>query len=329
MLADMISASPRRLNVFKAIVERGGFNAAANHLGIAQPSVGAHVKALERQIGQPLFHRHRGAKPRLTKAGETLYAFAVDLLRKTDEATHTLADLRAAETREIAIAAHRDVAAYMLPPQLASFATRHPKVRIVTRIGTIEDVVEMVNKGEVHLGLFLAASAIPGLPSNVLSHEPLVLVASPKHPLARRRSVTPADLDGCSLVTGLRQSRYARLVDNALRGIGVARVDVVMELQESSAVKETVRHGAGIACLPRCTVREEIAAGSLVELRLARPLAELELHCAYHAPLSETARQLLAHLGQATAIHRRTPLAPQQRERRGQARALPAPPESD
>jgi DNA-binding transcriptional LysR family regulator len=302
----MISASPRRLNVFKAVVERGGFNAAANHLGIAQPSVGAHVKALEGQIGQPLFHRHRGSKPRLTKAGETLYAFAIDMLRKTDEAAHTLADLRAAETREIAIAAHRDVAAYMLPPRLASFATRHPKVRIVTRIGTIDDVVEMVNKGEVHLGLFLASNPVPGLPSQVLAHEPLVLVASPAHPLARRRSVAPADLDGFSLVTGLRQSRYAKLVDTALRGIGVAQWNVVMELQESSAVRETVRHGAGIACLPRCTVREEIGAGALAVLRLVRPLADLELRCAYRGPLSETARQLVTHLGQAAAAARIT-----------------------
>jgi molybdate transport repressor ModE-like protein len=296
----MISASPRRLNVFKAVVERGGFNAAANHLGIAQPSVGAHVKALESQIGQPLFHRHRGSKPRLTKAGETLYAFAVDMLRKTDETSHTLAGLRAAETREIAIAAHRDVAAHMLPPRLASFRTRHPRIRIVTRIGTIDDVVEMVNNGDVQLGLFLASAAVPGLPSEVLAHEPLVLVASPKHPLARRRAVTPDDLDGFSLVTGLRQSRYAKLVDSALRDVGVTRYDVVMELQESSAVKETVRHGAGIACLPRCTVREELAAGSLVTLRLGRPLSDLELHCAYRAPLSETARQLVAHLGQPT-----------------------------
>jgi DNA-binding transcriptional LysR family regulator len=286
----MISASPRRLNVFKAVVERGGFNAAANHLDIAQPSVGAHIKALESQIGQPLFHRHRGSKPRLTKAGETLYAFAIDLLRKTDEASHLLAGLRGAETREIAIAAHRDVAAHMLPPRLASFAAHHPKVRIVTRIGTLEDVVEMVNTGDFHLGLFLAASALPGLPSEVLAHEPLVLVASPKHPLARRRSVTPDDLDGFSLVT---------------------HFDVVMELQESSAVKETVRHGAGIACLPRCTVSEEIAAGSLVALRLARPLPDLELHCAYRAPLSETARQLVAHLGQAATADRPRLSAPQ------------------
>jgi len=52
----MISASPRRLTVFKSVVDLGGFNLAAVRLGIAQPSVGAHIKALEAQIGQPLFY---------------------------------------------------------------------------------------------------------------------------------------------------------------------------------------------------------------------------------------------------------------------------------
>jgi DNA-binding transcriptional LysR family regulator len=296
----MISASPRRLNVFKAVVDHGGFNAAANHLGIAQPSVGAHVKALESQIGQPLFFRHRGSKPRLTKAGEMLYAFAADSLQRSNEASHSLADLREAESREIAIAAHRDVAGYLLPPYLTSFAASYPRVRIVTRIGTIEDVVAMVQRHDVHLGLFFASGPITGLPSYVLAREPLVMVASPDHALAQRRGVTPADLEGFGLVTGLRQSRYARLVTAALDNIGVTRHEIVMELQESSLVKEMVRHGAGLACLPRCTVREEIAAGSLTVLPLTVPLKELELHCAQRDPLSEPARQLIAHIEKAT-----------------------------
>jgi DNA-binding transcriptional LysR family regulator len=294
----MISASPRRLNVFKAVVDQGGFNAAAIHLGIAQPSVGAHVKALESQIGQPLFHRHRGRRPRLTKAGETLYAFAVDMLRKSDEAAHTLQELREAGARELVIAAHRDVAAHILPAQLARFAAKHPGIRIVTRIGTIEDVLAMVRDDDVHLALLLTSGPVAGLASKVLAPEPLVLVASPAHPLAKRQTISSADLKGMDLVTGLRPSRFAKLVDAALRRIGVTQYRVVMELQESPAVKEMVRHGAGLACLPRCTVREEIATGSLAALALSTPLADLELRCVYRS-LTETARRLVAHLSQA------------------------------
>src|SRR5271170_6118578 len=124
----MISASARRLSVFKSVVDCGGFNVAANELGITQPSVGAHIKALEAQLGQPLFHRSRGSRPRLTKAGEAVYAFAVDMLQRSEAATKTLADLRSVATQEVTIAVHRDVAAHFLPERLTAFAGNNPKV---------------------------------------------------------------------------------------------------------------------------------------------------------------------------------------------------------
>src|SRR3954447_23086582 len=99
----MIEASPRRLLVFKTVVDLGGFNAAADRLGIAQPSVGAHVKALERQVGQALFLRHRGARPQLTEAGHVVYSMAGEVIRLSDEAANRLANLKAKQTQEIVI----------------------------------------------------------------------------------------------------------------------------------------------------------------------------------------------------------------------------------
>jgi len=289
----MISASPRRLTVFKSVVDLGGFNLAATRLGIAQPSVGAHIKALEQQIGQPLFHRHRGSKPQLTKAGEAVYAFAVDVLRKSEETTHTLTSLRKGEAGEIAIAVHRDMATQFLPGRLATFARQHPKVRIVTHIGTIEEVIELVRMDAVDVGLLLASGPIAGIRSEVLAREPLTLVVSPQHPLAARASVSPEEVGRHPFVTGLRGSRYFDLVRDALKTIGIARFDVAMELQETAPVKEMVRHGAGVACLVRCTVSAEIAAGTLTALKLTVPLRDLELRCGYRAPLAGVARRFV------------------------------------
>src|ERR1700744_1683451 len=137
----MISASARRLSVFKSVVDCGGFNIAATRPGTAQPSVGAHTRALEDQLGQPLFVRLRGSRPRLTKAGEAVYAFAVDVLQRSEVTSRKLADLRALATREITIAVHRDVAAHFLPERLTTFAAQHPRTRVITRIGTIDEVV--------------------------------------------------------------------------------------------------------------------------------------------------------------------------------------------
>lgn len=290
----MISASPRRLSVFKSVVELGGFNAAASELGIAQPSVGAHIRALETQIGQPLFHRQRGSRPKLTKAGEALYSFAVDLLRKSEETAHVLDDIRKIDAHQLAIAVHRDLMSAGYSAWLATFAKKHPKARVVTRIGTIEDVIALVREREVSLGLFLAAGPVDGIRSDVLSHEPLLLVVSPQHPLARRVRVSADELSSNPFVTALRGSQYFELANAALRGIGLAHYDVAMELQESAAVKEMVLHGAGIACLPACTVRAEIAAGSLVALKLDAKLPTLQIRYGYSSALSDSARRFVA-----------------------------------
>jgi DNA-binding transcriptional LysR family regulator len=296
----MISASPRRLSVFKSVVDLGGFNLAAARLGIAQPSVGAHIKALEQQIGQPLFHRHRGSKPKLTKAGEAVYAFAVEILQKSAETTQALATIRKADAQEIAIAVQRDVSTQFLPERLAAFTRKHPGMRVVTRIGTIEEVIELVRADAVCLGLFLASGSVSGIRSEVLAHEPLMLVVSPRHPLAVRETVSPSDVSRHPFVTGLRGSRYFELVRAALKSLGIERFEVAMEMQESAAVKEMVRHGAGVACLPRGTIAAELATGALVELKLTVALPDLQIRCGYRAVLSAAGRQFM----QAVRGHR-------------------------
>jgi DNA-binding transcriptional LysR family regulator len=295
----MISASPRRLSVFKEVVEAGGFNLAAARLGIAQPSVGAHVTALEQQLGQPLFYRRRGRKPQLTKAGEALYAFTVDLLRMSEATSAVLTDLRSSATREITIAAHRDIAQSFLPTHLAAFAKRHPRLRIVTHTGTIEDVLGLVRAREAHLALFMGLGPVVGLQSDVLTHVDLCLVVAPGHELARRNSVDPEELAGYPFVTGLRTSHYFQIVDTALRKLGLPAYEIAMELQDFAAVRELARHGAGIACLAATAVTSELRSGTLVELKMNRKLQQLELRCAYEAPLPAPARSFVTYLRKA------------------------------
>lgn len=292
----MISASARRLSVFVSVVDAGGFNSAALRLGIAQPSVGAHVKALEEQIGQKLFFRRRGARPQLTKAGETLYAYAIDFLQKSQETTITLSDLRSLDTSEVSLALHRDVAPNVMATHLASFTRSFPNVRMVTRTGTIEDVLALVREHVVSLAIVLAAGAVSGLKSDLLSRVPLWLVVSRDHPLARRNKVQPEEVLRYPFFIGLRNSRYMQMVGQALKEVDIAQFEVAMELQDSASVKEMVRLGRGIAALPSCAVDQEVAAGALVPIRLAVRPRDLELRCAYYAPLPPAASDFLKYV---------------------------------
>ena len=293
----MISASARRLSVFKAVVEEGGFNRAAMRLDISQPSVGAHVKALEQQAGHALFERKRGARPELTKAGEAVYAMALEVLRRGEEAAQQLDELRPAHDLLVSLAVHRDLGPYRLPAHLASFAKRSPGIRFVTHAGTIEDVLGLVRAETASLGLFLSLGAVSDLDSVVLGHEPMAIVVSPHHPLARKPQVTTADLAAASYVTGLRSSSYFEITDRLLKRIGVGHYGIAMEVQDFAMVRELTRHGTGVACLALCTVQDDLRAGALVRLSISgRPLDSFELRCAYRDPLPEVARRFMDHL---------------------------------
>lgn len=292
----MISASARRLSVFKAVVEEGGFNRAAMRLDISQPSVGAHVRALERQAGHALFERKRGSRPRLTKAGEAVYSMALEVLRRGEEAAQQLDELRPAQ-EVMSLAVHREYGQYRLPALLASFARRSPGIRFVTHTGTIEDVVALVRTRTVSLGLFPSLGAVAGLDSVVLGHEPMAIVVSPHHPLARKPSVTVVDLAAASYVTGLRSSSYFEMTDRLLKRIGINGRSIAMEVQDFGMVRELARHGAGVACIALCTVQDDLRSGALVRLSVSgRPLDSFELRCAFHNPLPQHARRFMDHL---------------------------------
>lgn len=292
----MISASARRLSVFKAVVEEGGFNRAAMRLDISQPSVGAHVRALEHQAGHALFERKRGSRPRLTKAGEAVYSMALEVLRRGEEAAAQLDELRPAQ-EVMSLAVHREYGQYRLPALLASFARRSPGIRFVTHTGTIEDVIALVRTRTVSLGLLPSLGAVAGLDSVVLGHEPMAIVVSPHHPLARKPSVTVADLAAASFVTGLRSSTYYDMTDRLMKRIGINRRSIAMEVQDFGMVRELARHGAGVACIALCTVQDDLRSGALVRLSVSgRPLDGFELRCAFHGPLPEPARRFMDHL---------------------------------
>jgi len=228
--------------------------------------------------------------------------YAVDVLQRSEAATKTLADLRSAATHQMTIAVQRDIAAHFLPERLTDFTAKHPKVHVITRVGTADEVVGLVRARDAIVGMFLALKAVSGIRCEILDQDRLVLVAAPKHPLAEKRPVTARELAHARFVIGLRNSRFFRMTDAALKHIGVTSYDIAMEVQESNATKEMVRRGSAIACLPISAVAAELNDGSLVSLSLGSPLPQPNLYCGYMTPLSELARSLMKCLHVKTTL---------------------------
>lgn len=279
----MIATSMRRLEVFLAVVETGRFSLAADQLGIAQPSVSAHIAGLERQVGQPLFLRNKGRPPSLSRAGRSLLTYATEVLRKSREAANALSGIKPGGPEELAIAAQRCIANHLLPPLLAEFLDRNPGIKIAVNSEIQENVLSLVNGGRADIGLFLGLRRVTGLTSEIVGHQSLAIVVSADHELAKRDRVAPDELQRFPFIGGLEGSNFARIVEMALRKVGVRDQRYVLRLQDATALVALARRGIGIHCTAFCNVEDDIRAGSLKQVALTVEPAALQIRLALRA----------------------------------------------
>ncbi|VCU71143.1 HTH-type transcriptional regulator CysL [Pigmentiphaga humi] len=275
----MINLSPRGLEVLAAVAETGSFAAAANRLGIAQPSVSQHVQALERRAGTALFLRRRGRSAVLTEAGERVLAHARTMLSDVARLSEAL-EVGAGTVRRILFACQRPVANAVLPPVLASFARAHPEYELALVAGTLDEVVTHLRDGTADLGCFLSRWAPEGVASRAISVERYALVAAPSHPLAGRSHIDPDELSRQKFVRAAHRSGFSEQMADMLREAGIGHTPVASRATESGMVRELAAAGVGIWCTLAQAVRGDIESGALVELHTGGPPMTMDLRLA-------------------------------------------------
>ena len=154
----------------------------------------------------------------------------------------------------------------MLPLVLRRFQESFPNVHLIVRTGHSEEVLEMVLREQVQIGL-VRELPHPAVTSVPLYEDEIVLVVDPGHRFAEHASIAVAEMGSERLILFDRTSSYFVLTSAFFREAGVVPRGV-MELDNVDATKKMVEHGLGIAFLPYTAVRGELAAGTLRELAI-------------------------------------------------------------
>jgi DNA-binding transcriptional LysR family regulator len=251
---------------FVEVARRGNLSRAAEAMYVHQPTLTARLQALERDLGEALFVRTpRGM--RLSDAGRAFLPFAERALRALHDGRQAAADVRSASGGRLVLGAAPAVSTYALPDILERFTAEHPRVEIAVRTGHSEDVLEMVLRDDVQLGM-MRAIAHREIETWPFYEEDLVLVAAPGHPFAARRSVKTADLAGEHIILFDRTSSWYEMTQSLFAQAGVSP-EGLMELDNIEAAKHMVERHLGIAFLPRTAVRREIGARTLRLIKVA------------------------------------------------------------
>ena len=249
-----------QITSFVEIARTGNLSRAAEALFLTQPALTSRLQALEREIGSALFVRTpRGM--RLTEAGRAFLPFAERALETVAEGRRLVVEIERGGAGELAIGAAPAVSTYVLPALLKEFHEAHPHVRLSVRTGHSEEVLEMVLRSQVEIGLTreLRHPEIVGVP---VYEDELVLVANRDHPFAQRVVIRMEELAGEELILFDRTSSYHDLTNALFRTAGVEPAGV-MELDNNDAAKKMVQQGLGVALLPQTAVAAELDAGSL------------------------------------------------------------------
>ena len=296
----------RQLRYFLAVVDHEGFNRAAEHLLIAQPSLSQAIKSLERELEVPLFHRV-GRRVVLSDAGKELVGPARLVVRDLEAARAALDDLKDVRSGRLDLIAMPSPAVEPLTSMTAAYARAHPSVTVQAAAAfTADEVLAAVRSGSAEIGLL--GSDRPFRASGVdimhLERQPLVLVINPEaDDLGSGGVVQREDLAGRRFVVSPQGSLMRWLVDDMIAG--GADVEIAVEVAHRTSVLPLVLAGAGHAVLPSSWSSLAQQAG----LRVARIEPAVELHVAVlsrRSGLTPAARAFLAVAADhaASAVHR-------------------------
>jgi DNA-binding transcriptional LysR family regulator len=248
-----------QLRAFATVARLGSLSAAAKALGVSEPAVSTALASLRRDLGDALFVRSAGGV-RLTPGGERLAALAAEMLglegrvrREVGEAGGRAPLLR--------VAVSAPVAEYVAAPLLDAFTRRRPGVEVAEEIAAPEAFAALLTdrRADAVLGAAPAPSAV--VEAVPFLRYKLVVVASPRHPLAGARDVRLLDLARERWLVGPAREDVARL----FAGAGLPLPEPGAFATEAAA-QAAATAGEGVSLAIAHTVLDPMRRGSLVRL---------------------------------------------------------------
>lgn len=287
-----------QLQLFKDIAQTRSISRGAAMNGLTQSAASQAVQEMERRLGVQLLDRSR--RPlNVMPAGQMLYDFARDVLRRRQDLMAQLEELKSERNGVVRVAAIYSVGLSEMTRLEEEFRRRMPGVRIEVSYLRPEKVYQAVAEDRVDLGLVSYPSSTREISALPWREEPMVVACSPGHRMARRKTLSVAELSGETLIGFDEDLPISREIERFLREHGV-RVQVPLRFDNIQSMKEALRIEQAVAILPLPMLASDVAEGRLAAVRLeeklTRPLGVLQRR---RKVLTTAARAFLEVLRQA------------------------------
>ena len=238
----------RQLEIIRAIADTGSFTAAGHKLHVSQSAISRQILLLEEELGEAVFHRI-GRRVRITPAGASLLQLSHRVFQDLQDTVAAINDTHETLRGTIRLVGGMTVCLYVFPSLLAEVRRIYPNLDLKVTVGSAERSLAMLRQGLADLGLVTIPVEASDLVSVPVLTEELLLVTYPSHPLAKRRQVSPADLNQQPFILFEAGSITRRIVDDFFTKQGIQSHNV-METENVEIIKAMVRSGLGISIVP-------------------------------------------------------------------------------
>ena len=185
----------RHLRYFVAVAEAENVSRAALKLHISQPGISRQIRDLEDEIGFLLFER-KAKSIKLTSAGKTFLAEARAVLQRADDAVKTARAIATGTQGELHVGYAPSPTSRFLPPALRAFQADSPNVRVKLHDSSTEEMIAGLRERKLQIAFMVRpiTGMLRGVRFEEIMRDPICVAVAPNHPLARRRTVSLAEV---------------------------------------------------------------------------------------------------------------------------------------
>lgn len=257
----------RQIEAFVNVIKYKGFSKAADATFLTQPTISAHINALEKELRLQLIDRtKKEAIP--TAEGKLFYNYALTMLNTREQAIYSLQNFSLNINGTIDIQSSSIPGEYIVPSLIAQFKKEYDKVKFRLEQSDSGKVTDNLKGGKGEIG-FTGHKENDGLTYQLLMRDRAVLIAPEGQCLKERQGETISLRDIVGMPFLLREqgsaTRDAFEKELQAKGIPHTCVNVVASMNSMEAIKQAVRGGMGVSIISEVAAdREKVDRGYLV-----------------------------------------------------------------
>jgi DNA-binding transcriptional LysR family regulator len=273
----------QQVRYFVALAETLNFTRAADQCNVSQPALTRAIQQLEHELGGPLFHRERN-NTHLSELGRMMLPYLESVHASTQAAKAAAKSAKKIENITLTLGAMCTIGPQLVADLIVRFRTEHPDVEVNVIDGEAHEMIEKLEKGDLHISIVGVPEDLPDTLHQVpVFTERFVIVIPRNHPWAEKNAIRVAELNGEPYV-GRTNCEVFQMVtqDFARRGVTTKKV---FSSPRDDWVQKMIKAGLGFGFFPEfCVTDPDLIVRPLIEPEYSRMIYLATVRGRPHSP---------------------------------------------